>query len=495
MPLLEVKDLVKHFPVKKGVFSRTVGHVRAVDGVSFSIEEGRTLGLVGESGCGKTTVGRALLRLIEPTSGEVSFQGQHVMRLSGPDLRAIRRHMQIIFQDPYSSLNPRMTVGSIVEEGMKIHGLGNRTERVAKVRKLLGDVGLMEEHINRYPHEFSGGQRQRIGIARALAVEPKFIVCDEAVSALDVSIQAQVVNLLADLKKNRGLSYLFISHDLSVVEHISDDVAVMYLGEIVETATKDEIFKNPLHPYTQALLSAVPQPDPTHRKNRIILTGDVPSPVNPPSGCRFHPRCPKVMPECQIMVPPAYDMGGGHIVRCLLYDPKFGGLHATPNPDLVSTGQLAPGVAEMQKRKATEGAHSAIDRGTVGGETHGALPGAAWPKAPRSPAADKPFQEPGPLEQRLPSKEVMDKAVRVIFGAEPPPDEPVNPQDPSGLGQLVQDFPVDEPPTTETPTPIMLHPPDMPGITKKPSFLDEEPEKPPPGPGEEPPTKIPDWLQ
>ncbi|KAF0244196.1 MAG: peptide/nickel transport system ATP-binding [Planctomycetota bacterium] len=495
MPLLEVKELVKHFPVKKGVFSRTVGHVRAVDGVSFSIGEGRTLGLVGESGCGKTTVGRTLLRLIEPTSGEVAFEGRHVMRLAGAELRAIRRHMQIIFQDPYSSLNPRMTVGSIVEEGMKIHGLGNSAERVAKVRKLLRDVGLMEEHINRYPHEFSGGQRQRIGIARALAVEPKFIVCDEAVSALDVSIQAQVVNLLAQMKKNLGLSYLFISHDLSVVEHISDDVAVMYLGEIVETAPKDEIFRNPLHPYTQALLSAVPQPDPANRKNRIILTGDVPSPVNPPNGCRFHPRCPKVMPECQVMVPPAYDMGGGHVVRCLLYDPKFAGLRPTPNPDLISTGQLQPGVAEMQKRKATEVAHPAIDRGTVRDETHGALPGAAWPKPPKSPAADRPFQEPGPLERKLPSKEVMDKAVRVIFGVEPSPDEPVIPPDVSGLGRLVQDFPVDEPPTTETPTPIILHPPDAQGNPKKPTRLDEDPEEPPPGPGDEPPTKIPEWLQ
>jgi oligopeptide transport system ATP-binding protein len=491
MPLLEVKELVKHFPVKKGVFSRTVAHVHAVDGVSFSIGEGRTLGLVGESGCGKTTVGRTLLRLIEPTSGEVNFQGQHVTGLAGAELRAMRRHMQIIFQDPYSSLNPRMTVGSIVEEGMKIHGLGDRNERVAKVRKLLKDVGLMEEHINRYPHEFSGGQRQRIGIARALAVEPKFIVCDEAVSALDVSIQAQVVNLLADLKKNRGLSYLFISHDLSDVEHISDDVAVMYLGEIVEAAPKDAMFKNPLHPYTQALLSAVPQPDPANRKNRIILTGDVPSPVNPPSGCRFHPRCPKAMPECQVMVPPSYDMGGGHTVRCLLYDPKFGGLHAAPNADLISTGKLQPGVAEMQKRRATEGAHPAIDRGTVRGETRSAAPGAAWPAPPKSPAADKPFEEPGPLERKLPSKEVMDKAVRVIFGAEPK-DEPVQPPDTSGLGKLVADFPTDGPPTTETPTPIILHPPDP---EKKPSLLDEEPEKPPPGPGEEPPTKMPEWLQ
>lgn len=398
MALLEVANLVKHFPVKKGVFSRTVGHVRAVDDVTFRIEEGKTLGLVGESGCGKTTVGRALLRLIEPTSGVVRFRGEAVTGLSGDRLRAMRRHMQIIFQDPYSSLNPRMTVGAIVEEGMKIHGLGNREERIAKVRGLLRDVGLMEEHINRYPHEFSGGQRQRIGIARALAVEPQFIVCDEAVSALDVSIQAQVVNLLMDMKRRRGLSYLFISHDLSVVEHISDDVAVMYLGEIVETAPKEEMFRNPLHPYTQALLSAVPQPDPTHKKNRIILAGDVPSPVNPPSGCRFHPRCPKAMPECQHMSPPAFDMGDGHVVRCLLYDPKVSAPHRTPPADIPASGQLYPGAAQAAKKAQ---AHT-----------------------------------PGPLESRLPPKEVMDKAVRVIFGQEPGAEEPEKPAEPPpGTGE------------------------------------------------------------
>ncbi len=451
MPLLDVKRLVKHFPVKKGLFARTVAQVRAVDDVTFSIGEGRTLGLVGESGCGKTTVGRTLLRLIEPTSGTVTFQGQEVTGMEGAELRAMRRHMQIIFQDPYSSLNPRMTVGSIVEEGMKIHGLGERTERVAKVRKLLKDVGLMEEHINRYPHEFSGGQRQRIGIARALAVEPKFIVCDEAVSALDVSIQAQVVNLLADLKKQRGLSYLFISHDLSVVEHIADDVAVMYLGEIVESAPKEALFKNPLHPYTQALLSAVPQPDPALRKQRIILTGDVPSPVNPPAGCRFHPRCPSAMPECSVMVPPSFDMGGGHTVRCLLFDPKVAGMHKAPNADMISTGQLAPGVAQLQNKKATE------------------------------------VRKPGPLEQKLPPKDVMDEAVRKVFGEEPPAAKP------AGLGALVHEFPLDGPPTSETPTPVFLHPPDVPGEPKKRTLLDDDFEEPPPGPGEEPPTKPQDW--
>ncbi|MCE9583794.1 MAG: dipeptide ABC transporter ATP-binding protein [Planctomycetes bacterium] len=484
MPLLEVKNLVKHFPVKKGVFSRTVAQVRAVDGVSFGIEAGRTLGLVGESGCGKTTVGRTLLRLIEPTSGQVNFQGENVTSLSGSALRDIRKHMQIIFQDPYSSLNPRMTVGSIVEEGMKIHGLGDKAERQAKVRKLLKDVGLMEEHINRYPHEFSGGQRQRIGIARALAVEPKFIVCDEAVSALDVSIQAQVVNLLMAQKKARGLSSLFISHDLSVVEHIADDVAVMYLGEIVESAPKDALFRNPLHPYTQALLSAVPQPDPALRKTRIILTGDVPSPVNPPSGCRFHPRCPKAMPECQVMVPPAFDQGEGHMVKCLLYDPKFAGLRTPANPDLVSTGDLAPGVRELQKKKG--GTSAGIDRGTVQNETRKPPPGAAWPSPPaRSPAADKPFQDPAPAEdRRLPDVSEMDAAVAKVFGAAPADSD-----------DLAGEFPLDGPPTSESPTPVVLHPPDVPGEKKKRTLLDDDFEDPPPGPGEEPPTRMPDWLQ
>jgi oligopeptide/dipeptide ABC transporter ATP-binding protein len=354
MPLLEVRDLVKHFPVKRGVFARTVGAVRAVDGVTFSIAEGRTLGLVGESGCGKTTVGRTLLRLIEPTSGSVRFLDRDLVGMGSAELRAMRRHMQIIFQDPYSSLNPRMTVGSIVEEGMQIHGLGSKGERVQKVRELLRKVGLMEEHINRYPHEFSGGQRQRIGIARALSVEPKFIVCDEAVSALDVSIQAQVVNLLMDLKKEMGLSYLFISHDLSVVEHLSDDVAVMYLGEIVERAPKEALFRAPKHPYTQALLSAIPSPDPEKKRNRIILTGDVPSPMNPPQGCRFHPRCPKVMPECSVRVPQEYAVGEGHAVKCLLYDPAIVAREGTKAEDLISTGSLVPGMVEKETAREAQ---------------------------------------------------------------------------------------------------------------------------------------------
>ncbi|NUN48656.1 MAG: dipeptide ABC transporter ATP-binding protein [Candidatus Brocadiae bacterium] len=367
MPLLEVRDLVKHFPVKKGVFSRTVGAVRAVDGVSFTIGEGKTLGLVGESGCGKTTVGRALLRLIEPSSGSVGFQGRDLLAMGRSELRAMRRQMQIIFQDPYSSLNPRMTVGTIVEEGMKIHGLGGKEERVRKVRELLRTVGLMEEHINRYPHEFSGGQRQRIGIARALSVRPKFIVCDEAVSALDVSIQAQVVNLLMDLKKEYGLSYLFISHDLSVVEHIADDVAVMYLGEIVERAPKETLFARPLHPYTQALLSAVPTPDPAKKRNRIILTGDVPSPMNPPSGCRFHPRCPKAMPECSVRVPLEYAVADGHGVKCLLYDPAIMARNGTKPEDLISTGSLAPGIVESELAKERERQEGGGTAGNPGG--------------------------------------------------------------------------------------------------------------------------------
>ncbi|MBI2921183.1 MAG: dipeptide ABC transporter ATP-binding protein [Planctomycetes bacterium] len=509
MPLLEVRDLVKHFPVKKGLFSRTVAHVRAVDGVSFGIEEGRTLGLVGESGCGKTTVGRSLLRLIEPTSGEVGFQGENVLRMRGGRLRAVRRHMQIIFQDPYSSLNPRMTVGAIVEEGMKIHGLGSRSERVAKVKALLAKVGLMEEHINRYPHEFSGGQRQRIGIARALAVEPRFIVCDEAVSALDVSIQAQVVNLLMDLKREYGLSYLFISHDLSVVEHISDDVSVMYLGEIVETAPKEEMFKNPLHPYTQALLSAVPQPDPERKRQRILLPGDVPSPVNPPSGCRFHPRCPQAMPECQIKVPPAYDMGGGHVVRCLLYDPVEVAKRKGRLTDTVTSGYLPPGVVEKavaekaRERKSdvprtqleeVEGESApdpALDRGTTRHETRGPTPGEGWPQPPGGAAPT------GQVERKLPSSEEMDAAVARVFGEGAPEETPP----PAKLGELPSMYKqdqmvwnLDDPPTTETPTPIVLHPPVLPGEVAKEEEKKEEEEKPRLA-GDEPPAKLPDWME
>ena len=326
-PLLEVKNLVKYFPIRKGVFSRVVAHVKAVDNVTFHVGEGETLGLVGESGCGKTTVGRTLLRLIEPTSGEVFFDNKAVFQTEGHSLRLLRREMQIIFQDPYGSLNPRMTVGAIVGEGITIHALAKGAEKVERVKTLLHKVGLNPNHINRYPHEFSGGQRQRIGIARALAVEPRFIVCDEAVSALDVSIQAQIINLLMDLKAEFKLSYLFIAHDLSVVRHISDRVAVMYLGKIVETAPAEELYANPMHPYTQALLSAVPPDTPDSKRQRILLPGDVPTPINPPPGCPFHTRCPErtryeaEMPHCKTLEPAELQRERHHMVKCHLFDP------------------------------------------------------------------------------------------------------------------------------------------------------------------------------
>jgi oligopeptide/dipeptide ABC transporter ATP-binding protein len=315
MSLLAVRNLRKHFPVKKGLFQKTVGHVKAVDDISFEIAEGETLGLVGESGCGKTTAGRSILRLIEPTSGEILFEGRDLLRLQGEDLRKARRDLQIIFQDPFGSLNPRMTVRGIVEEGLLIHGLGTKPERLARVEEVMVEVGLDPGAMNRYPHEFSGGQRQRIGLARALALRPRFIVCDEPVSALDVSIQSQVINKMTELKEKHRLTYLFISHDLSVVEYISDRVAVMYLGEIVELAPSEELYKKPLHPYTQALLSAVPTIDPQTRQKRIVLQGDVPSPMNPPAGCRFHPRCPIAMEICKTQVPRELNLGG-HLVRC-----------------------------------------------------------------------------------------------------------------------------------------------------------------------------------
>ncbi len=318
--LLEISHLKKYFPIKQGLLSKVVGHVKAVNDVTLTIRKGETLGLVGESGCGKTTVGRSILRLIEPTEGSVKFEGREITKLPTSEMRHLRREMQIIFQDPYSSLNPRITIGGMLSEIIKFHGLRKSAGEVqSRVEELLEVVGLRPEYARRYPHEFSGGQRQRIGIARALSVEPKFIVCDEPVSALDVSIQSQVINLLEDLQKNFNLTYLFIAHDLSVVKHISDRVAVMYLGEIVETAPAKELYANPKHPYTQALLSAVPLPDPRHQQQRIILTGDVPSPANLPSGCHFHPRCPKAMPECRTIHPVLGDDGANHLTRCLLY--------------------------------------------------------------------------------------------------------------------------------------------------------------------------------
>ena len=291
-PLVEVRDLVKHFPVTGGLLQRTIGQVRAVDGVSFSIRRGETLGLVGESGCGKTTVGRLLLRLIDPTSGTILFDGADITTLRGAALKPYRRRMQIIFQDPYASLDPRTPIGDSIGEGLRIHGIGTSTERTARVRKMMDMVGLAPYHYRRYPHEFSGGQRQRIGIARALVLEPELLVCDEPVSALDVSIQAQVLNLLKQLQEELGLTYVFVAHNMGVVEHISDRVAVMYLGRIAEVADRIDIFRDPQHPYTQALMSAIPIPDARLRRRRVILKGDVPSPVNPPEGCRFHPRCP-----------------------------------------------------------------------------------------------------------------------------------------------------------------------------------------------------------
>jgi len=318
MALLEVESLKKYFPVQKGILNRTVGYVKAVDGVSFSLKRGETLGLVGESGCGKTTVGRCLLRLIEPTAGRVIFNGQNLLELDHGELLKIRASLQIIFQDPFSSLNPRMNVGDIIAEPIRNHLKISADETRQRVAHLMQRVGLHTAYMNRYPHEFSGGQRQRIGIARALALNPKAIVCDEPVSALDVSIQAQVINLLAQLQEQLDLSYIFIAHDLSVVEHISDRVAVMYLGRIVEIANAEELYANPLHPYSQALMSAVPVPDPDLCHEKILLHGDVPSPFNPPSGCNFHPRCFARHDRCSQEPPVLRDVGGGHQVACHL---------------------------------------------------------------------------------------------------------------------------------------------------------------------------------
>jgi oligopeptide transport system ATP-binding protein len=315
--LLKVRDLRKRFAIKGGILSRVVDQVHAVDGVSFDIGKGETLGLVGESGCGKSTTGRCILRLIEPSSGEVWFQGSDVTKMDHGALQALRRDMQIIFQDPYASLNPRLKVGAIIGEALTIHKLAPTQKAMEdRVVQLLETVGLQPDHMHRFPHEFSGGQRQRIGIARALAVEPKLIVCDEPVSALDVSIQAQVINLLEDLQEEFGLTYLFIAHDLSVVEHISTRVAVMYLGRVVEIAPSRELYDNPLHPYTEALLSAVPIPDPTVKRKRIMLQGDVPNPIRPPSGCHFHTRCPIAKPDCAQRAPELRESKPGHWVSC-----------------------------------------------------------------------------------------------------------------------------------------------------------------------------------
>lgn len=315
-PLLEVKDLRKYFPIRGGLLRRVVADVKAVDGVSFSIKPGETLGLVGESGCGKTTVGRTLLRLEQATDGEVFFAGENILKVSGRRLKKLRREMQIIFQDPYSSLDPRILVGQSIAEGLAIHGIGNSSERADRVRDALVKVGMHPSHMQRYPHQFSGGQRQRIGIARALVMEPHLIVADEPVSALDVSVQSQVLNLLRSLQQEFGIAYLFVAHNLSVVEHISDRVAVMYLGRIVEMAERSKIFSHPRHPYTKALISAIPKPNPRLKRDRIILAGDVPSPVNPPSGCRFHPRCWMARDICKEVEPPLEEKAPGHWSAC-----------------------------------------------------------------------------------------------------------------------------------------------------------------------------------
>ena len=316
--LIKADNIVKRFPIHGGIFSREVAAVKAVQNISFELKKGETLGLVGESGCGKSTLGRCLIKLIEPSSGRIFYKGQDITEVRGEDLRELRKSMQIIFQDPYASLNPRMTIGAILEEPLIIHNLYPTAEaRQKRVLELVDLVGLRPEHLSRYPHEFSGGQRQRVGIARALAVNPELIICDEPVSALDVSIQAQVINLLMELQQKLGLTYIFIAHDLKVVEHVSTRVAVMYLGEIVEYAPAEELYKNPKHPYTKALLSAIPVPDPKPREQRIILKGDVPSPINPPQGCYFNPRCPLATEECRVQKPLLEEKTSGHFVSCL----------------------------------------------------------------------------------------------------------------------------------------------------------------------------------
>jgi peptide/nickel transport system ATP-binding protein/oligopeptide transport system ATP-binding protein len=318
--LVEVNNLVKYFPVRAGLLQRVVNNVKAVDDVSFFVRKGETLGLVGESGCGKTTVGRTMLRLIEPTSGDVTFDGKDVFSLDTKEMKTVRRDMQIIFQDPYASLDPRVPIGESIMEGLHIHKIGTPRERVDVMMETVKKVGLEDYHVKRYPHEFSGGQRQRIGIARALALHPRFIICDEPVSALDVSIQSQVLNILKDLQQEFGLTYLFIAHNLSVVEHVSDRVAVMYLGKMVEMTTREDLFRNPMHPYTQALMSAIPVPNPRLKRQRTILKGDVPSPLNPPKGCRFHPRCPVAIEKCSQEEPVFKEAAPDHWVACWLVE-------------------------------------------------------------------------------------------------------------------------------------------------------------------------------
>lgn len=314
--VLDVRDLKVYFPITQGILSRVTGHVKAVDGVSFSIKSGETVGLVGESGCGKSTIARGILRVVEPTGGEVMFLGQDLIKMNKPELRKTRKELQMVFQDPYSSLNPRMTIGSIIGEPYTIHSRYSRTEKAEKVRLLMEAVGLRPDHYSRYPHQFSGGQRQRIGMARALAFNPKLIICDEPVSSLDVSIQAQILNLLKALQEEFSLTYLFISHDLGVIRHVSDRIAVMYLGQLVEVALRDELYSNPSHPYTQGLLSAVPIPDPEIRRERIILQGDMPSPSNPPAGCRFHTRCQEAQAICRVEEPAIRQIYTDHFCRC-----------------------------------------------------------------------------------------------------------------------------------------------------------------------------------